>query len=361
MIPVTKPFLPPQAEYEELLKGIWKRNWLTNNGPLLNELELELRKITGVKYGLFLGNGTIALQLAIRSLNLKGEILTTPFSYIATTTSILWEGCKPVFVDIHPYTYNIDPELIESKISEHTTGILATHCFGNPCEIEVIESIANKHNLKVIYDAAHGFGTTYKERSIFSYGDISTTSFHATKLFHTIEGGGIFTKNHQIYEKVSYMRNFGHAGPEEFQGLGINGKNSEFHAAMGLTNLKYFPSILKSRKDQYNLYKFQLQQYPIQFQSLLEESGYNFSYFPALFQNEETMHKVKKALENKGIIARRYFYPSLNSLSYLENKFDCPVSEDVACRILCLPLFFELDENEQRLICKIISGVVNNR
>lgn len=361
MIPVTKPFLPPKAEYEEILQGIWKRNWLTNNGPLLNELELELRKFSGVKYNLFLGNGTIALQLAIRALDLKGEVLTTPFSYIATTTSILWEACTPVFVDIDSESLNIDPKKIESRITEHTSGILATHCFGNPCDVEAIEDIAKRNSLKVIYDAAHGFGTTYKGKSIFAYGDISTTSFHATKLFHTVEGGGAFTRSHELYERMGYMRNFGHAGPEEFRGLGINGKNSEFHAAMGLANLKYVPSILKRRKEQYEFYKSYLGVYSLEFQSIMEGSGYNYSYFPVMFPNEQIMYRTKKALENKGIIARRYFCPSLNALPYLQKSTSCSVSEDVTSRILCLPMFFDLDKNEQNLICEIIAGVVNNK
>src|SRR5690606_18072879 len=221
MIPVTKPFLPPQEEYEKYLDGIWKREWLTNNGPLVNELELQLKEYLGLKHILYVSNGTIALQMAIKALELKGEIITTQFSFVATTSSIVWEGCKPVFVDIDQATLNIDPSKIEAAITSETSGILATHVYGNPCDIEAIQAIADKHGLKVIYDAAHCFGTKYKGRSVFEYGDISTTSFHATKLFHTIEGGAVFTKDPEVLKKLSFLRNFGHNGPEKYEGVGI--------------------------------------------------------------------------------------------------------------------------------------------
>ena len=254
MINVTKPFLPPQEEYGVFLDGIWSRNWLTNNGPLVRELETNLKKYLGVPEMLYLNNGTIAIQIAIKALSLTGEIITTPFSYVATTSSIVWEGCRPVFVDIDANSFNIDPAKIEEAITPHTTGILATHVFGNPCDIDAIESIAAKHNLKVIYDAAHCFGTTYNGRSIYHYGNISTTSFHATKLFHTIEGGGVFTSDLELLKRMSYFRNFGHKTPEEFEMVGINAKNSEFHAAMGLSILPHMPSILESRKKISQLY-----------------------------------------------------------------------------------------------------------
>jgi dTDP-4-amino-4,6-dideoxygalactose transaminase len=238
MIPVTKPFLPPIDEYKEYIDGIYQRQWLTNNGPLVNELELKLKEHLNVSHLLYLGNGTIAIQIAIKALELKGEIITTPFSYVATTSSIAWENCKPVFVDIDKDTLNIDPSKIEAAINANTSAILATHVYGNPCDIDAIQRIANKHNLKVIYDAAHCFGTKYKGKSVFEYGDVSTTSFHATKLFHTTEGGAVITTNPELLKKMSYLRNFGHDGPEKFECVGINGKNSEFHAAMGLVNLK---------------------------------------------------------------------------------------------------------------------------
>ena len=248
MIPVTKPFIPPISEYQKLLKGIWKRNWLTNNGPLVNELEMSLKDYLAVSHFLFVSNGTVAIQLAIKALDIQDEVITTPFSYVATTSSLVWEGCTPVYVDIDPNTLNIDPMKIEAAITPKTTAILATHCFGNPCDVDAIQTVADEHGLKVIYDGAHCFGTSYKGNSIYEYGDICTASFHATKLYHTVEGGGVFTKNKEIAQKISYLRNFGHDGPEKFDGFGINAKNSELHAAMGLVNLRYVNMILDRRK-----------------------------------------------------------------------------------------------------------------
>lgn len=248
MIPVTIPFLPPISEYQELIKGIWQRNWLTNNGPLVNDLELKLKKHLGLKHLLYVSNGTIAIQIALKALGITKRVITSPFSYVATSSSLVWEGCTPVYVDIDPETFNIDATKIEAAIDERTEAILATHCFGNPCDIDMIEKVAKKNKLKVIYDAAHCFGTKYKGKSVFAYGDVSTTSFHATKLFHTIEGGAVITQDAELLKKMSYMRNFGHDGPEKFSGVGINGKNSEFHAAMGLVNINFLDSILERRK-----------------------------------------------------------------------------------------------------------------
>src|SRR5690554_1099334 len=208
MIPVTKPFMPPKEEYLRYLDGIWEREYLTNNGPLVRRLEKELKACLDVSNISFVSNGTIALQIAIKALGLKGEVITTPFSYVATTSSLVWEGCEPVFADIDPGTLNIDPARIEEVITDKSTGILATHVFGNPCDIEAIQAIADKHDLKVIYDAAHCFGTTYNGRSVFEYGDISAASFHATKVFHTVEGGAVFTGDRALHKQMQYMRNF---------------------------------------------------------------------------------------------------------------------------------------------------------
>src|SRR4051794_21801553 len=249
MILVTKPFLPPIKEYQEFIDGIWQRQWLTNNGPLVNELELKLKEYLKLKHLLYLSNGTIALQIAIKALDLKGEIITTPFSYVATVSSIAWENCTPVFADIDERSFTINPDEIEKKITEKTCAILATHVYGIPCDVERIEAIAKKNNLYVIYDAAHAFGCIYKGKSLYSYGDISTASFHATKLYHTIEGGAVITSSAELLKKMAYMRNFGHNGPENFFGLGINGKNCEFHAAMGIVNLTYINSIIQKRKE----------------------------------------------------------------------------------------------------------------
>ncbi len=355
MIPVTKPFMPPREEYEQYVQDIWEREYLTNNGPLVHELEAKLKGYLDVANMLYLSNGTIALQIAIKALDLKGEIITTPFSYVATTSSIVWEGCEPVFVDIDPHTLNIDPALIEEAITEKTTGILATHVFGNPCDIEAIQAIADRHDLKVIYDAAHCFGTTYKDRSVFEYGDISTTSFHATKLFHTVEGGAVFTKDEDLNYRMSRMRNFGHAGFGQYDGVGINGKNSEFHAAMGLCNLTYIDEILQNRKKQCLLYEELLKDAPIKSIKIQEDSEWNFAYYPVIFGSEVVTLKVKEVLEQKDIHPRRYFYPSLDSLEYVKSE-EIEISKDIAERILCLPLYNSLGKNEQVLI---IEDIIN--
>lgn len=353
MINVTKPFLPPQEEYQKYVDEIWQRNWLTNNGPLVNELELKLKQHLKLKHLLFVNNGTMALQLAIKALELKGEIITTPFSYVATTSSIVWENCTPVYVDIDKETLNINPKLIEQAITPKTSAILATHVFGNPCDIETIDAIAKKNNLKVIYDAAHCFGTNYKGQSILNYGDISCISFHATKLFHTTEGGAVITQSPELLEKIAYLRNFGHNGPYEFKGVGINGKNSEFHAAMGLCNLNYIDNIIAKRKKDSLHYDQWLQNINCQRPNINQQCHYNFSYYAIIFETKQKCLGVLNELQKRNIYARRYFYPSLSTLSYVP-KSQCNESEDIASRILCLPLYFDLSSSEIDMICRYI-------
>ncbi len=357
MIPVTKPFLPPISEYYQILEEIWDREYLTNNGPVVNQLEKKLSEYLDVDNILFLANGTLALQLAIKALGLKGDIITTPFSYVATTTSIVWEGCSPVYVDIDPYTFNIDPKLIEEAITPNTTAILATHVFGNPCDIDSIKEIADKHSLKVIYDAAHCFGTRFKGRSIFQYGDVSTASFHATKIFHTVEGGAVFAKKAAIIERMMYMRNFGHDGPAKFNGIGINAKNSEIHAAMGLCNLKYIDEIMTKRKEQSKYYDENLSElFFLSMQKINPDSDYfNFSYYPIVFDIEERLLKALENLEHNNIFPRRYFYPSLTALDYVEG--DTPISDSIAERILCLPLYHDLTFSDQHKIIEILKDI----
>ncbi|MCR9289854.1 MAG: DegT/DnrJ/EryC1/StrS family aminotransferase [Bacteroidetes bacterium] len=355
MIPVTKPFLPPKVEYDNLLQGIWERNWLTNNGPLVNDLELSLKRYLELPHLLFLSNGTIAIQIALKALNVTKEVITTPFSYVATTSSLVWEGCKPIFVDIDGKSLNIDPKKIEKAITKDTQAILATHCFGNPCDVDAIETIAKKHDLKVIYDAAHCFGTNYNGGSIFNYGDISTTSFHATKLFHTIEGGAVFTNDSLLLKKMVYLRNFGHDGSEQFNGVGINGKNSEFHAAMGVCNLKHIKEILAARKAQSEIYDQLLfnKKLNIVKPKILDGAEFNYAYYPVVFENEEIALNVKATLERGKVFPRRYFYPSLSDLNYV-TKQPTPIADDIASRILCLPLYHSLSTQEQELIARII-------
>lgn len=359
MINVTKPYLPPKEEFLKYVDGIWDRNWLTNNGPLVNELELKLKEFLGVNHLLYLNNGTVAIQIAIKALDLKGEIITTPFSYVATTSSIVWEGCTPIFVDIDPQSFNINPSKIEAAITEKTTGILATHVFGNPCDIDAIEVIAQKHNLKVIYDAAHCFGTTYKGKSVFEYGDISTTSFHSTKLFHTVEGGAVITKSPQLTKVLSYLRNFGHNGPEAFDGVGINGKNSEFHAAMGLANLAHIGQILEVRKKLSEYYTTKLKTLRVQTPLIYKDTNYNYAYYPIVFETEEALLKSYEALKVQLVYGRRYFYPSLNTLPYV-TPVEMPVSDAISKRILCLPLYVGLSFEEIDFITRILLRVQNN-
>ena len=352
-ITVTKPFMPPWADYEQYLRGIWKREWLTNNGPLVNELEVKLKEHLGIEHFLFLSNGTVALQIAIKALDLSGEIITTPFSYVATTSSIVWEHCQPVMVDISPESLNIDPTKIEQAITEKTTAILATHVFGNPCDVDAIREIAQQHNLKVIYDAAHAFGTRYKGKSLLSYGDVSTCSYHATKLFHTVEGGSVATPNAQVLKRMAMMRNFGHLTATDFGDVGINGKNSEFHAAMGLCNLKHIDDILTVRGALSGRYMSNLEGAPVQFQKILPETDYNHAYFPVIFESETVLLKLVEQLNLNNIYPRRYFFPSLSNLPYVHDQ-TAPITEDIARRILCLPLYHTLAIEEVDMVCRLI-------
>lgn len=353
MIPVTKPFMPPRAEFDSYVDGIWDRGWLTNNGPLVVEFESRLSSYLNAKHLLFVSNGTIAIQLAIKALNITKEVITTPFSYVATTSSLVWEGCKPVFVDIDNSTLNIDPLKIEEAITRDTQAILATHCFGNPCDIKAIEAIARKHNLKVIYDAAHCFGSRYLGKSIFLYGDVSTTSFHATKLLHSVEGGAVFTEKADLFSRLRYMRNFGHDGPEKFNGVGINGKNSELHAAVGLCNMRYVDEIMKVRKRQCETYDKLLARLNVKRPVILREAKWNYAYYPIIFDEEATAIRMKDALERRNIFPRRYFYPSLSKLDYVSQQ-QTPIADSIARRILCLPIFHSLLEEEQELVANVL-------
>lgn len=353
-INVTKTFLPPIEEYSAQAKRAFDNGWLTNRGELVVELEKKIAdflELTDSKV-ILMNNGTIPLQIALKLFGEGGEVITTPFSYVATTSSIVWEGCEPVFVDIHMDNLTIDESKIERAITDKTTCILATHVFGNPCNVIEIERIAKKHNLKVIYDGAHAFGVKYNGKSIFEYGDISTCSFHATKLFHTGEGGAAFCKDDDLYNRLFYSHNFGHKGPVEFQGLGINGKLSELHAAMGLAVLPYLNLIIEERKKCVDFY---LNKVPKKFLRFLINNNvqWNYSYFPILFEDEQQLTQALKELNDHNIYPRRYFYPSLNNLPYL-GKQQMPISDSIAKRIVCLPLFHDLKEKDIELISQII-------
>jgi dTDP-4-amino-4,6-dideoxygalactose transaminase len=360
LINVTKSFTPPLAEYVKYLEGIWERVHFTNHGPLVNELEEKLKEYLGVKHFFFINNGTIAIQIAIKALDLKGEIITTPFSYVATTSSIVWENAVPIFVDINNETFTIDADKIVAAITSRTSAILATHVYGLPCDVEAIEAIAKKHKLKVIYDAAHAFGVDYKQKSLLNYGDISTLSFHATKLFHTIEGGGIATNDDELAHRIGYMRNFGHKGQEEFWGLGINGKSSELHAAMGLCVFPHLKDIIARRKHLSSLYDSHFTRMGVTLQRPLIPSGtaYNYAYYPVLFKDERQLISVRDSLNANYIYPRRYFYPSLHHLPYITNKYSLDVSESVSRRVLCLPLYHDLPDEIVKRICTIIADIL---
>jgi len=360
MIPVTQPFLPPQEEYNKYLEGIWKRNWLTNMGPLASQLEMELKDHLRLQHLLFVTNGTVALQMAIKALEITGEVITTPFSFIATTSSIVWEGCSPVFVDIDPESLCIDPEKIEEAITENTQAILATHVYGNPCDVDAIQAIADKHHLKVIYDAAHAFGVEVNGRSVFEYGDISTCSLHATKLYHTIEGGLLVTKNPDLLKKLASIRNFGISGFDTFSDLGINGKNSEFHAAMGLANLKYIDQIHEKRKALTALYDEKLKNLKAVKPLWHSKATENYPYYPIVLESEELLLKLKQEMDKQEIFTRRYFYPSLASAVPYLPKLELPVTEDIAKRSLCLPLYYDLTFEEVELIARHMLRIQNN-
>jgi dTDP-4-amino-4,6-dideoxygalactose transaminase len=354
-IHVTKTFLPPVEEYNSYIEKIWDNNQLTNQGPLLKEFEEETSEYLGVKNFHFVANGTLALQLALRSLDItEGEIITTPFSYVATTSAILWERCKPVYVDIDPKTLCINPDKIEQAITKDTKAIIAVHVFGNPCDIEAIEIIAKKHNLKVIYDGAHAFGVKYKDRQLLDYGDISICSFHATKPFHTIEGGCVITQDKKISDKLELIKRFGHNWDEHYM-LGMNAKASEFHAAMGLCNLRYIEEIIQKRKKVSGAYN-KLLAGKITKPKIRGHVSYNYSYYPVILESEKELLEKKRLLEERNIFPRRYFYPSLNTLPYLESLQKCPISEDISKRILCLPLYDDLEQKYIQVACEVING-----
>ena len=355
MINVTKTFLPPLEEYNTHLQRIWKNQWLTNRGELVLELEEKLKKYLNTNSILITTNGTIPIQIALKLLANGGEVITTPFSYVATTASILWENCTPIFVDINPEYLTIDETKIEAAITPKTTAILATHVFGNPCHVIELEAIAKRNNIKVIYDAAHCFGVEYNGKSVFEYGDISTCSFHATKLFHTGEGGAVFCNDDSLMKKIYYSHNFGHNGPLDFHGLGINGKISELQAAMGLAVFPYLNSILEERKEVVNFYKEHLDFNRMKEMKLRATTVWNYSYYPILFESEEYLLKVQNALNEANIFPRRYFYPSLNKVGFLKADI-MPISESIASTILCLPLYVGLQENDLTKICNIINS-----
>lgn len=354
MINVTRSFLPPRDEYDKYLDRIWESHWLTNNGPMAKELEAKLKGYLGVEYLQFTSNGTIAIQIALKALGITKKVITTPFSYVATTSTVLWEGCEPVFVDIDPNTLCIDPNLVEDAIDENTEAVLATHVFGLPCAVEQLEAIGRKYDIKIIYDAAHAFGCRYMGRSLLDYGDVATCSFHATKIFHTGEGGCVIVHNADLDREVGLKKSFGHIGDEHFA-LGVNGKNSEFHAAMGLSVLPYMEQNISEREKLAKTYDAAIAKLPLARPAIPEGLDYNYAYYPVLFQNEKDLLDAVVALKAAEIIPRRYFWPSLETLPYV-HATPRPISDNIASRILCLPFYNGLSEDTVQTIVQIIAG-----
>jgi dTDP-4-amino-4,6-dideoxygalactose transaminase len=379
MINVTMTDLPDIKKYIKYLEKIWSNRWVTNNGEFVQLLERKLEEYFDLdeKSLLLVANGTLALQLALKCLDINGnnenrrDVITTPFTFAATTNAIIWEGLNPVFVDIDSETYNIDYRNIENKITDKTTAILGVHIFGNPCYVEKIQEIADKYNLKVIYDAAHAFGVKYKYDSILRYGDISTLSFHATKVFNTIEGGAIIVnsngknkeKNNELYEKLKLLRNFGIVSEERVALPGINAKMNEFQASMGLCNLENIDERISFRKIIYEYYQKHLKSNNnIRFQKIIA-SKYNYSYMPICFADKEQRDLIYSELIKNGIKPRKYFYPLTANFDYFDNdknnnKHEIMSASCISNKILCLPIYFDLRMDDVNKIIYVIDGTL---
>lgn len=359
MINVTKTYLPDKNKYKSYIDRIYDSSWITNNGPLVRELEERLADYLGVKNIVLVANGTAALEIAYRTLGLKGFVITTPFSFVATTSSLVTNALLPIFCDIDDKTLNINPAHIEAQITSNTSAIVPVHVFGNTCSVEAIDAIAKKHNLKVVYDASHAFGVKYKGQSVLNYGDISTLSFHATKLFHTIEGGAIVINDDTLVQKARYLINFGIENQTSIPELGINAKMNEFEAAMGLCMLDEMENIFNKREELYWIYEKALSDI-VDMQQRDIESSSNYGYFPILLKDEKELLKVQDKLNQKDIFPRRYFNTSLDTLPYIEPKQYMPISRDIASRILCLPIYPQLQKREQEDIILTIREVLES-
>jgi len=355
MINVTKTILPPLEEYVAQLERIWANGQLTNNGPLVRELENKLKDYFGVKHLFLVANGTMGLQIAMKALGITRKVITTPFSYVATTGAILWDNSAPVFADINPQDYCIDPDKVEASIDTNTEAILAVHVYGYACDVMALEEIARHHRLKIIYDAAHTFGSKLYGKSLAAYGDVSVLSFHATKLFHTVEGGAVITNDDEVARKIRLHRAFGHIRDEYFT-LGINAKNSEFHAAMGLCLLPRVEEFIALRKSLSQNYDYLIADLPVtRPDAIVSGLDYNHAYYPLLFRSEAELLLAKTVLEKADIMPRRYFYPALNRLPYHKGE-SCPIAEDIAARVLCLPLSHEVTPKIQEMIINHLEG-----
>jgi dTDP-4-amino-4,6-dideoxygalactose transaminase len=356
-IQVTEPFLPPLEEYVDYLKGIWDRKHLSNNGPLVKEFEQNIQAHHQINMPVrCVANGGLGLQIVLKALGVRGEVITTPFSYVATASCPLWEGCSIKFADIESDNLTIDPVAVEDAIGPDTEAIMATHVFGNPCDCDALETIASKHGLALIFDAAHAFGVCYKDKSILEYGDASMISLHATKLMHSVEGGFVVVKDPSVAEKVEWMRCFGHKGSDAFHGVGINAKMSELHAAMGLCNMKHLAEIHEKRQHICNLYD-QLLDADVVVSRMDYRSGAsrNYSYYPVMFNSEVALKKVMSKLYRSNIFVRRYFHPLLDELENGTNEV-LHHARLVSSRILCLPLSASLEDDVARRVAEVVAG-----
>jgi dTDP-4-amino-4,6-dideoxygalactose transaminase len=352
---VTKPLLPDLDRYRHYLERAHEKVWLTNFGPLHEELTERLKAYLGVEHLLLVTNGTLALHVAYRALGLKGKVLTTPFSFVATTSTLAWEGLEPSFVDIDAESLNLDPAELER--AEPGSAVVAVHVYGNPCEVQSIERIARGRQIPVIYDAAHAFGSEFDGKSVLQWGDASTMSFHATKIFHTVEGGAIVFKDEAHYAAARALINFGLGAGETIGVAGTNAKFSDYHAAAGLTLLDIIDQIVSHRAELVETYRRSLDGW-VEFQLWNSRGRNNGAYMPVLLRDEAQCLALKERLEGEGIQTRRYFYPSLNTLGYVTGDSTCPVSERAASRVLCLPLYADLAVHEAQAIAERVKAAL---
>ncbi|KAA6338326.1 dTDP-4-amino-4 6-dideoxy-D-glucose transaminase [termite gut metagenome] len=365
-ITVTSPLLPSLEEFIPYLEDIWKRKWLTNNGYYHQELEKALCTYLKVPYISLFTNGTLPLIVALQALRITGEVITTPFSFVATTHSLWWNGIKPVFVDIDPITCNMDADKIEAAITPKTTAIMSVHVYGNPCDMERIQEIANIYGLKVIYDAAHAFGVEVNGKSVLEAGDMSTLSFHATKVFNTIEGGALVCRDEQTKKHIDYLKNFGFAGETTVVAPGINGKMDEVRSAFGLLNLKGVDKAIEARKQIALKYREALRNISgISFLEDIVGVQHNYSYFPIFVDTEKygmTRDELYIKMKENGVLGRRYFYPLISTFSTyrgLESarKENLPVAFEVAKKVICLPIYPDLNLSDIEKTCNIINFI----
>lgn len=348
--PIVKPYLPDITKYQSYIEDIYKRCWLTNNGPLVQLLQQRLAEYLRVDNLLLVCNGTVALQVAYKALEIEGNVITTPFSFAASASSLCWQGLTPKFIDIDATSLNISMSNVDQKLLRQSSAILGVHVFGNPCNVDEIDNIANQNGLKVVYDAAHAFGSNVSGQSVLRYGDASTLSLHATKLFHCIEGGAIIFKRKNDLERAKHLINFGFDEKQRPQSVGINAKMSEVHAAMGLAVLDDIESILDKRKELTNLYHSLLEGV-VELQVWHSKGKNNGAYMPILFSDEAQLITVRDILANKGIQTRRYFYPCLSQVEAYGENGETPVASCISSRVLCLPLYTDLLPADVRYIC----------